>query len=156
MKPRLLLHICCGPCSTEVIRRLKEDYEVVGFFYNPNIYPQEEYLLRLAAARRVAAELGFPLIEGDCRPEEWRAAVASLENEPEGGRRCQVCFNFRLERTYRLMLEPRRLARRYLLGNPAFIARTLLWRSLSHPLARRDGRRAGRSRAPSRRDRSDG
>ena len=56
MKPKLLLHICCGPCATSVVLRLKEEYEVVGYFCNPNIAPTEEYYRRFAEVERLKGE----------------------------------------------------------------------------------------------------
>ena len=97
---KVLLHICCGVCAAGVVERLsREGHEVTGLFYNPNIHPQEEYQRRLEATRRVAKELGFPLVAGPYTPAEWFAATSSLENEPEGGGRCAVCFRLRLKKT---------------------------------------------------------
>jgi len=98
---KVLLHICCGVCAAGVVGRLtSEGHEVYGFFYNPNIHPKEEYERRLEAAYKVAEELDFPLEVGPYMPEEWFAETRSLENEPEGGRRCEVCFRHRLRKTY--------------------------------------------------------
>jgi predicted adenine nucleotide alpha hydrolase (AANH) superfamily ATPase len=97
VKPKLLLHICCGPCSTEVIRRLKDEYEVVGFFYNPNIYPEEEHARRLMEVQRISA-LWRVLV--DAPPYDhgrFLAAARGLEAEPEGGSRCAACYRLRLE-----------------------------------------------------------
>jgi predicted adenine nucleotide alpha hydrolase (AANH) superfamily ATPase len=103
---KVALHICCAVCAAGAAERLvQEGHQVCGFYYNPNIYPEEEYRLRLENARKVAEELGFPLTEGPYDPEEWRKAVDSLENEPEGGKRCPVCFKMRIEKTYRFMLD---------------------------------------------------
>ncbi len=98
---KILLHICCGVCAAGVVERLTlEGHEVLGLFYNPNIHPKEEYERRLEAAYKVAKELNFPLVAGAYTPEEWLAETASLENEPEGGKRCEVCFRHRLQKTY--------------------------------------------------------
>jgi len=103
---KIALHICCAVCAAGAAERLiQEGHQVVGFYYNPNIYPADEYRLRLENARRVAAELAFPLKEGTYQPEEWDRRISGLENEPEGGRRCPLCFQIRLEQTYRFMLE---------------------------------------------------
>jgi predicted adenine nucleotide alpha hydrolase (AANH) superfamily ATPase len=105
-KMKIALHICCAVCAAGAAKRLiREGREVLGFFYNPNIYPEEEYRLRLDNARKVGGELGFRLREGPYEPEVWTERVRTLENEPEGGRRCPVCFKMRLERTYQFMLE---------------------------------------------------
>jgi len=103
---KIVLHICCGVCAAGVVDRLAaEGHQIAGFFYNPNIYPAQEYERRLEAARRVASELNFPLQEASYRPEEWFREAGSLEHEPEGGKRCEVCFRIRLEKTYLYMVE---------------------------------------------------
>ncbi len=103
---KIVLHICCGVCAAGVAERLMvEGHDVSGFFYNPNIHPPEEFHRRLEVAQRVAREFGFPLETAAYRPEEWHREAASLAGEPEGGRRCDVCFRLRLEKTYRYMLD---------------------------------------------------
>lgn len=103
---KVALHICCAVCAAGAIERLRQDQHVVhGFFYNPNIHPEEEYLRRLESARRVAGEYGIPLTVAEYRPEEWFSQTESLENEPEGGRRCPICFRLRLASTFRFMHE---------------------------------------------------
>jgi len=103
---KVVLHICCAVCAAGAAERmLQEGHEVAGFFYNPNIYPAREYELRLQSAREVARRLKFPLAEGPYFPLDWRRAVASLESEPEGGRRCPICFRMRLQKTYDFMLQ---------------------------------------------------
>lgn len=98
---KIILHICCGVCAAGVVERLTlEGHEVLGLFYNPNIHPREEYERRLEATYKVAKELNFPLEVPPYTPEEWLAETSSLENEPEGGRRCEVCFSLRLKQTY--------------------------------------------------------
>ena len=98
---KIVLHICCGVCAASVVERLTlEGHEVRGLFYNPNIHPLEEYERRLEATYKVAKELNFPLEVPPYTPEEWFAETTSLENEPEGGRRCEVCFRLRLKKTY--------------------------------------------------------
>ncbi|MFH0769686.1 MAG: epoxyqueuosine reductase QueH [Chloroflexota bacterium] len=98
---KIVLHICCGVCATSVVERLtSEGNEVRGLFYNPNIHPREEYERRLEVAHQVAKELNFPLGTGPYNPEDWFKETASLENEPEGGKRCEICFRLRLEKTY--------------------------------------------------------
>jgi len=98
---KILLHICCGVCAAGVVERLtSEGHQVHGLFYNPNIHPQHEYDRRLEVARKVAKELGFPLEVPLYITEEWFKETVSLANEPEGGRRCEVCFRLRLKRAY--------------------------------------------------------
>ena len=95
----LLLHICCGPCATHVVELLSQKYTVTGYFYNPNIYPEEEYKKRLDAARKVAGKLGINLIECEYEPQTFYDAVKGFENEPENGRRCPICYRLRLSKT---------------------------------------------------------
>ncbi|MFA6383749.1 MAG: epoxyqueuosine reductase QueH [Candidatus Omnitrophota bacterium] len=97
---RVLLHICCGICASWSIEKLKLDgYDVTGFFYNPNIQPVEEYQRRLQVARDVCAAYGIALIEGVYDPDLWQTRVSGLEQEPEGGTRCEVCYRVRLAAT---------------------------------------------------------
>ncbi len=91
-RPKLLLHICCAPDATAVFERLNPEYEVTGFFHNPNIYPQEEFKRRLSDVESVARQMKFPLVAPAYEPEAWCNLVQGLENEPEGGSRCGVCF----------------------------------------------------------------
>ena len=97
-KPKLLLHVCRGPCATAVIERVISRFEVVCFWYNPNIEPAAEYERRLAGMRTVAQAMGVPLVEGQRDTEGWREAIAGWEGDSEGGRRCQMCFEYRLRR----------------------------------------------------------
>ena len=98
-KPRLLLHVCCAPCSTQALEVLRADYAVTFYFCDPNIYPEEEFDRRLADAERFARETGTPFIAVEYDPERWCEAVKGLEDEPEHGRRCEVCIRLRLEHT---------------------------------------------------------
>jgi predicted adenine nucleotide alpha hydrolase (AANH) superfamily ATPase len=102
----ILLHICCAPCSPHVIDLLAREYDTVhGYFYNPNIHPESEYLLRQDEIKRFSEEKGFPLIIGAYDAPAWDAAVRGLENEPEGGARCHVCFRLRLHAAARIANE---------------------------------------------------
>ncbi len=96
---RLLLHICCGPCGTHVFEVLREQFQLTGYLYNPNIHPEDEYRRRVAEARRWAEEVGLPLIEGPYEPEAWFQLTEGMADEPEGGERCALCFRTRLEAT---------------------------------------------------------
>jgi hypothetical protein len=96
-RPRLLLHVCCGPCSTEVIERLAAENDLVLFFFNPNIFPREEHDRRLAEAERHALAHGHRFVRGEWDHAGWLAAVTGLEGEPEGKKRCAACFAHRLE-----------------------------------------------------------
>ncbi len=103
---KIVLHICCGVCAAGVVERLtREGHEVRGYFYNPNIHPREEYNRRLEVAQKVAQEFNFPLVVPPYLPQEWHQETVSLEGEPEGGKRCEVCFRLRLKQTFDYMKE---------------------------------------------------
>ncbi len=93
------MHSCCGPCSTVVIERLKNNFDVTVFYYNPNIEPFEEYEKRKAEQKKVCQSDNVPIIDGDYENEKWHQCVAGLEGEPEGGKRCEKCFYCRLKET---------------------------------------------------------
>ncbi len=96
---KLLLHSCCGPCSTQVIEELIGKYDLTIFYYNPNIFPFEEYQKRLAEQKRYAKLKGVKVIEGDYDEEGFLKLAKGLENEKEGGSRCKLCFQIRLSKT---------------------------------------------------------
>ncbi len=98
-RPRLLLHSCCGPCSTAVLERLEPHFDLTIYYYNPNIDPETEYRRRADEQRRLLAELGYPMIEADYAPAEFEAI--GMADEPEGGARCKACYALRLEHSAR-------------------------------------------------------
>lgn len=98
-KKKLLLHSCCGPCSTVCIERLKDDFDLTVFYFNPNIFPREEYEKRKENQKKVCKYFKIPFIDGDYDEEKWLNFVKGLENEKEGGKRCRKCFYYRLEET---------------------------------------------------------
>lgn len=101
---KVVLHICCGVCAAGVVERLRsEGHQVLGFFYNPNIHPRAEYERRLETFYKVAQKLEFPFEVGPYTPKEWLKETFPLRHELEGGKRCEVCFRIRLERTYLYM-----------------------------------------------------
>ncbi len=121
--PGLLLHACCAPCSSACLERVWQDFEVTVFYFNPNIDDGSEYAKRLAEEHRLIAEFNsrietgsrgplvtdgessphrIGIIDGDYDAEVFHNAVKGLENEPEGGARCSVCFGLRLEETARV------------------------------------------------------
>ena len=102
---KVILHICCGVCAAGAAEKLKAEggIEVIGFFYNPNIFPEEEYRQRLDVARETSRLLDFPLFEGSYQPEDWREKIRGWEDVPEGGKRCEICFRVRLEETFKFM-----------------------------------------------------
>ncbi|MFH1053591.1 MAG: epoxyqueuosine reductase QueH [Candidatus Woesearchaeota archaeon] len=99
MKQKLLLDVCCGPCSTHVIQELIKDYNVTIFFPNSNVYPEQEHAKRLKAAIRVAEKFRLKIIEDTYDRNSWLEFIKGLESELEGGKRCEKCFEFRLKRT---------------------------------------------------------
>lgn len=96
---KLLLHSCCGPCSTVCIERLKENFDLTVFYFNPNIEPREEYEKRKTEQKKVCDFFNIPFVDCDYDNEGWHKAVRGLEKEREGGARCEKCFAFRLEKT---------------------------------------------------------
>lgn len=100
-KPLLLLHSCCGPCSSYVLEYLREYFQIKLFFFNPNIHPSEEYQRRLSAQKEVLKKMDFSdveLIEGKYDPDEFFKAVKGFEDQPEGGKRCEICIKMRMKR----------------------------------------------------------
>ena len=96
-KKKILLHACCGICSSYPISLLKDmGYCVVVYFYNPNIYPDTEYQKRLEAEKKLCNHFDCQLIIGDYETEVYYDFVKGLENEPEKGKRCEKCFELRL------------------------------------------------------------
>ncbi len=96
----MLVHICCSVDSHFFLEKLRRDFpdeKLTGFFYDPNIHPYSEYRLRLLDVQRSCRKLGIDLIEGDYDFQTWMEAVRGLENEPEKGARCEVCFDRRFE-----------------------------------------------------------
>lgn len=103
-KQTVLLHSCCGPCSTSVIERLSSQYQVCILYYNPCINDKNEYELRkenqilfIDKFNQNNSNENIKFIEGDYCPDQYLDLVKGLENEPEGGKRCTVCFRQRLE-----------------------------------------------------------
>ena len=97
---RVLLHACCAPCSSAIVEwLLAHGIEPVIYYYNPNIYPLEEYEIRKNESKRHAESLGLTWIDEDYNHEAWQREVCGLEHEPERGRRCEQCFFIRLRKT---------------------------------------------------------
>lgn len=99
IKPKLLLHICCVGCGAFVSGELKKDYRVSLYFYNPNIFPKEEYLVRLKEAEKVVKKLKIKLYKGNYNYKLWLKAVKGYENNLEKGDRCTICYEERLRST---------------------------------------------------------
>ncbi len=96
----VLMHTCCAPCCGELIEALLfSKIPFTLFFYNPNIHPTEEYILRKDENQRFADKLGIPWIDADYDVDNWFARTKGQEWEPERGPRCTTCFDMRFERT---------------------------------------------------------
>lgn len=96
----VLLHACCAPCSSAIVEwMLNHEVRPTIFYYNPNIFPREEYEIRKNESKRHADSLGIKWIDGDYDHERWLGEVKGLENEPERGSRCLRCFRLRLVAT---------------------------------------------------------
>ncbi len=103
IKPSLLLHSCCAPCSSYVLEYLSELMDITVFYYNPNISPESEYKHRVEEQKRLIHEMCpyVNFIEGKYEPEKFFEMSKGLEKEPERGRRCLKCYRMRLEETAR-------------------------------------------------------
>ena len=103
VRPRLLLHVCCAPCSTACLEQLTEAFQVTCFYYNPNIEPEAEFEHRLSELIRLTDEMpleGVPeVIRGEYEHERFLELARGLEDVPEGGERCTRCYRLRLEKT---------------------------------------------------------
>ena len=93
----VLLHACCAPCSSAIVEwMLAHGVQPTIYYYNPNIWPREEYEIRKEESKRHATSLGIQWVDGDYNHTTWLQCVQGLETEPERGRRCQQCFTLRL------------------------------------------------------------
>ena len=120
----VLLHACCAPCSSAIVEWLvQHQIRPVIFYYNPNIFPLEEYEIRKNESKRHAESLGIKWIDGDYDHEAWLGSVCGLEGEPERGRRCLQCFTIRLT-------EAARVARRLAIPYFATTLASSRWKSL--------------------------
>ena len=97
-RSKLLLHICCAPCSTHVAETLKADHDLVGYFYNPNIHPESEYRRRAEEMERYAREIGLKMVCAEYDDARWFEITRGMENAPEGGERCFLCYRMRCEK----------------------------------------------------------
>lgn len=99
---KVLLHACCAPCSSAIIEcLLQNDIRPTVFYFNPNIFPEEEYLIRKTENQRYTQALGLDFVDADYHHTNWREQIKGLENEPERGSRCVKCFHIRLLETAR-------------------------------------------------------
>ncbi len=99
MKQRLLLHICCATCAAYVLEKLAHNYDVAGFYYNPNIYPEREYAIRRNEAKAFCASNNIEYIEQPPDQDRWFTLTAGHEEDQEKGERCTICYRMRLEMT---------------------------------------------------------
>lgn len=107
-RPTLLLHACCGPCSSAVLEKLSRYFDITILYYNPNTWPAAEYHRRGEELVRFIEEShpqGVSVVVEDYHPEAFYDRIAGLENEPERGGRCTVCYRLRMERTARYAKE---------------------------------------------------
>lgn len=100
-KPKLLLHCCCAPCSSAVIERISEFFEITYFYYNPNIYPKEEFDLR----KEEFLKLGVNVVSVPYNHEEFLSVVQGRGHDEEGGDRCKICIALRLNETFKFAVE---------------------------------------------------
>ncbi len=100
-KPKLVLHCCCAPCSSAVIERLREHFDITYLYYNPNIYPETEYNVRAEQFTK----LGINIVNVKYNHAEFLSSVQGLEDEQEGGARCRVCIAMRLRKAFEYALE---------------------------------------------------
>ena len=109
-KPGILLHSCCGPCSSSVLELLSKYFDVTVLWYNPNLYPEAEYDKRLETQKQLIDAIAEDGVQAKLIVEPWRSEdyfsrIKGLENEPEEGKRCLECFKIRLEETARIASE---------------------------------------------------
>ncbi|HOY09601.1 MAG TPA: epoxyqueuosine reductase QueH [Candidatus Omnitrophota bacterium] len=103
---KILLHSCCAPCSGEIMEAIAfSGIPLTVLFYNPNIYPESEYQLRKQEAARFAVKMSIPFVDLDYDPDAWTKKTHGLEQEQERGKRCDICFSMRLERTAQYAVE---------------------------------------------------
>lgn len=146
--PRVLLHSCCGPCSSSVLEYLTQYFDVTLLWYNPNLFPQEEFDRRFQTQLQLIEAMGLAdkvsVLAEPWKHEDYDSRIRGLEDEPEGGKRCEECFRLRL-------LECARLARHY--GYDYFCTTLTLSRhknaDLINTLGEEIGRAAGVSWLPS-------
>ena len=138
--PRVLLHSCCGPCSSSVLEYLTQYFEVMLLWYNPNLYPESEFEKRFRAQTEIIEKMGLAdrvtILAEPWKHEEYLRRAENLADEPEGGKRCEECFRLRL-------LECGRLAARY--GCEYFCTTLTVSRHKDAELINRLGEEIGRA-----------
>lgn len=100
-KPKLLLHCCCAPCSSAVLERISRYFDITMFYFNPNIYPREEYELR----KHEFLKLGVQVVDLGYDHDDFLRLTKGLEEEKEGGARCRLCIAYRLDKSFQYAIE---------------------------------------------------
>lgn len=102
-KPRMLLHVCCAVCASHVLNLISKEFDITVFYYNPNIYPKEEYEKRLKELKKLVNVLGLEndveIVEGEYETEKYYEVCSKYKDEKEGSVRCNECFYLRLKKT---------------------------------------------------------
>lgn len=98
---KLLLHCCCAPCSSAILEEYSKYFDITLYYFNPCITNQSEYLIRASEVKRLVEEMNVPVnvVIADYEPQMFYNACSKLSCEPEGGKRCKVCYAQRLSRT---------------------------------------------------------
>jgi epoxyqueuosine reductase len=99
MKPKLLFHVCCAPCSGLLSRQLRQDFDVIVYYDNSNIWPEEEFSKRAIEAEKFFQSEGVEFIPVKWNHDDWQKLTSGLEQEPEKGQRCKLCYHYRLKNT---------------------------------------------------------
>lgn len=109
LRPKLLIHSCCAPCSSYVLEYLSQFFEITIFYFNPNIYPEAEYIRRVEEQKQLIQAMPLSskvhFCQGEYQPLEYYQAIKGLEEGPEGGNRCFVCYELRLREAAQLARE---------------------------------------------------
>lgn len=100
-KPKLLLHCCCAPCSSAVIEKISKYFNITYYYYNPNIYPEAEYVLRQQEFKK----LGIDVVVENYNHQEFLNLAKGHEQDPEGGARCQICIAARMDKSFKFAKE---------------------------------------------------
>ncbi|MDE6209180.1 MAG: epoxyqueuosine reductase QueH [Lachnospiraceae bacterium] len=107
--PSLLIHSCCAPCSSYTLEYLSQYFKITVLYYNPNIFPEEEYDYRISEQKRLIEAMNFKypveFIATDYTPMDFHDNIKGFEKEPEGGKRCELCFGIRLEKAAKMAKE---------------------------------------------------
>lgn len=135
-KDKILVHTCCAACACYVLPHLSERFDVTAFFFNPNIYPREEYEIRLRETEKFCMDSNIPLITGEYCPQRWWATVGPFKESPEKGERCWQCYRLRLEETAYKAAE---------LGIPIFTTTLSVSPHKIYPKIEEKGRAAGKN-----------